>query len=84
MKAVNVDLAHRLKAARLARGLLQKQACRALGMTKNQLTRIENAHQVVTREEVERFAALYGVQVSTLVLYADNEEEDYEEGVNYR
>lgn len=56
-----------LRAARKAAGLTQADVARSFGMTQGAISKIENGELRIDPIELQRFAALYGVEVGALL-----------------
>lgn len=56
-----------LRAARKAAGLTQVDVARAFGMTQGSISKIETGEIRIDPIELQRFAELYGVEVTALL-----------------
>jgi transcriptional regulator with XRE-family HTH domain len=56
-----------LRTARKAAGLTQADVARSFGMTQGAISKMENGELRIDPIELQRFAALYGVEVGTLL-----------------
>lgn len=62
----NVDVAGRLKAARIQAGLSQGQVAKLLNFQRPTISEIEAGRRKVSSEELVRFAEIYDVSISWL------------------
>ena len=59
-----------LTAARINAGLTQKEAAKALEISKNTLSAYEKGRYVPKIDMAERMAALYGLSVDNIIFFA--------------
>lgn len=70
-------IAVRLKEARILSGLSQEQAASKLGLQRPAISEVESGKRKVSAEEIIRFADMYKVNTSWLLLEEGEETEEF-------